>query len=90
MADIIQIRRDSTNNWTLYNPVLAEGEFALDTNIQSIKIGNGIDNYSNCKIISISGNTDFYTTTQIDIMMDNKIDVPDPIDWINFDLILST
>jgi hypothetical protein len=42
----IQIRRDTTANWGIENPILAEGEFGLDTDLGKFKIGNGTDTWS--------------------------------------------
>lgn len=42
MADIIQIRRDTAANWTSVNPVLAEGEFAVEVDTSYFKIGDGV------------------------------------------------
>lgn len=42
----IQIRRDTSSNWATYNPVLADGEFALETDTRKIKIGNGEQPYT--------------------------------------------
>lgn len=42
----IQIRRDTSNNWATYNPILADGEFALETDTRKIKIGNGEQPYT--------------------------------------------
>jgi len=42
MADIIQIRRDTAATWTSVNPVLAEGEFAVETDTNQFKIGDGV------------------------------------------------
>lgn len=42
----IQIRRDTRNNWATYNPILADGEFALETDTRKIKIGNGEQPYN--------------------------------------------
>lgn len=41
MADVIQIRRDTSANWTSVNPTLAQGEFGYETNTGKIKIGDG-------------------------------------------------
>lgn len=42
MAVQIRIRRDTTANWALANPVLADGEPALDTDEDRIKYGDGV------------------------------------------------
>ena len=41
MAARIQIRRDTSSNWTSANPTLNSGELGLETNTNKIKIGNG-------------------------------------------------
>jgi hypothetical protein len=46
MANKIQIRRDTTTNWTAVNPILSEGELGLDTTLNKIKIGNGTAQWS--------------------------------------------
>jgi len=37
----LQIRRDTSANWTSNNPTLAEGEFGFETDTKKIKIGDG-------------------------------------------------
>lgn len=41
MAEIIQIRRDTSANWATENPVLAQGEIGLELDSGQIKIGDG-------------------------------------------------
>jgi hypothetical protein len=41
MATRIQIRRDTSTNWTSENPTLAVGELALETDTNKIKCGDG-------------------------------------------------
>jgi hypothetical protein len=41
LADLIQIRRDTTANWAAADPVLSSGEFGLDTDLGRVKIGDG-------------------------------------------------
>lgn len=41
MAQQIQIRRDTSTNWTSANPILAQGELGIEINTNRIKIGNG-------------------------------------------------
>lgn len=38
----LQIRNDQANDWTSRNPILAEGEYGLETDTFLIKIGDGI------------------------------------------------
>ena len=41
MSVRIQIRRDSSANWTSINPTLAHGEIAWDYTLNGLKIGDG-------------------------------------------------
>lgn len=41
MALQIQLRRDTSTNWTSSNPTLAQGEIGIETNTNKFKIGNG-------------------------------------------------
>ena len=43
MAVRIQIRRGLAAQWTIANPLLAEGELAAETDTGKFKVGNGID-----------------------------------------------
>lgn len=42
MATKIQIRRDTSTNWTAANPILAEGELGIETDTVSVKLGDGV------------------------------------------------
>lgn len=46
MACIIQIRNDSSANWTSVNPVLAIGELAISNDLSNFKIGDGVSAWS--------------------------------------------
>jgi len=47
MTAKIQVRRDTTANWTAPTPpILAAGEFGLDLTLKQIKIGDGSSNWS--------------------------------------------
>ena len=41
-----KLRRDTTTNWTTYNPVLQSGEIGIDTTLNKFKIGNGTSTWS--------------------------------------------
>jgi hypothetical protein len=41
MAQKIQFRRDTANQWTTINPVLSQGELGFEVNTGKFKIGNG-------------------------------------------------
>lgn len=46
MAVQIQLRNDTAANWLSENPVLAQGEVGVELDTDRIKIGNGIDAWS--------------------------------------------
>lgn len=41
----LQIRNDSSTDWTARNPVLGEGEFGLENNTFLIKVGDGVTDW---------------------------------------------
>lgn len=43
----LQIRHSTANNWTTRNPVLAQGEYGLETDTVLIKVGDGVRNWIN-------------------------------------------
>lgn len=55
MAIKIQFRRDTSSNWTSANPVLAQGEFGLETNTSQFKIGNGTTAWASLPYGGIAG-----------------------------------
>jgi hypothetical protein len=64
MAKRIQLRRDTAANWDRVNPILAQGEVAIDLTNKNLKIGNGLDRWDTLKyavergkITSIDENT---------------------------------
>jgi hypothetical protein len=46
MADIIQIRRGTTSQWTSANPILAVGEYGYDTTTKQQKVGDGTNRWN--------------------------------------------
>lgn len=46
MANKIQLRRDTSDNWTSTNPVLAQGEAGYDLTSKKLKIGDGISTWT--------------------------------------------
>ena len=51
MAARIQIRRDTSSNWSSANPTLTSGEFGLETNTNKIKVGDGSTAWSSLAYI---------------------------------------
>lgn len=89
MADLIQIRRDTSANWTDANPMLADGEIAYDQTINKFKIGNGLLRWNALPFTDFDFNTEnFYNKQEIDDKLDNKVTVPTQSEWDNFTLTL--
>lgn len=55
MAVQIQQRRGIASNWTASNPILAAGEFAVETDTQKFKIGNGSTAWNSLAYGGLSG-----------------------------------
>lgn len=57
MADRIQLRRDTRDNWDLYNPILASGEPGMVLDYPSLyKMGDGIHHWSELPYRGFDGN----------------------------------
>lgn len=46
MPQQIQLRRDTTANWTTSDPVLAEGEVGVDLDTNEVRVGDGVSLWS--------------------------------------------
>lgn len=46
MGDRIQLRRGTTEEWVFANPILQAGEPGYETSTQKVKLGNGVDRWS--------------------------------------------
>ena len=46
MAIQIQLRRGTALDWTTANPILAEGEMAVEIDTLKFKVGNGITSWN--------------------------------------------
>ena len=57
MAVRIQLRNDTAANWTDADPVLAAGEFGLETNSGNFKVGDGISSWTELAYGGIQGPT---------------------------------
>lgn len=55
MADLIQLRGDTSANWASLNPVLAQREIALETDTSKYKIGNGSTAWNSLPYGALSG-----------------------------------
>ena len=56
MAVQIQLRRDTAANWTSNNPTLAQGEFAIETDTDKYKIGDGSTAWTSLSYSSLPAN----------------------------------
>ena len=56
MAVQIQLRRDTAANWTSANPTLAAGEFAIETDTDKYKIGDGSTAWTSLSYSSLPSN----------------------------------
>jgi len=71
MATQIKLRRDTAANWTLEDPVLAEGEPGYDTTNNILKIGDGSSTWSGLASI-------YEPSTDIIPSIDNTYDLGSP------------
>ena len=46
MSTRMQQRRGTASQWTIANPILAEGEFGWESDTNSFKIGDGVNNWA--------------------------------------------
>ena len=77
MATKIQLRRDTSTNWTANNPILDAGELGFETDTGKFKIGNGTSTwtskvYSSVSASELSTKADTATTyskTEVDALI---------------------
>lgn len=48
----LQVRHDTAANWVTRNPVLAEGEYGLETDTTLLKIGDGVTTWINLRYLN--------------------------------------
>jgi hypothetical protein len=46
MAVQIQLRNDTASNWTSADPILAQGEFGIESDTNKVKLGDGVTSWS--------------------------------------------
>ena len=63
MAVQIQLRRDTSSNWTSANPTLALGELGLETDGYKYKIGDGATAWTSLSYAELAG-TDVFTINE--------------------------
>lgn len=67
----IQIRRDTSTNWTNINPILASGELGFITDTGRMKVGDGVTAFNSLAFID---DRDKYTVGEIDNFLTAKED----------------
>ena len=82
MADQIQIRRDSSTNWTDADTLLAQGEMGYETDTNKLKVGNGDDPWSALEYLTGDSSSTVVTlpvvtrTGQLLLPTDEKLGIP--------------
>lgn len=66
MATRIQLRRDTSSNWTTADPILGAGELAISTDLEKIKIGDGTSSWSTLNYFNL-------TPTEVQSAIDSAI-----------------
>ena len=66
----IQLRRDTSTNWTTNNPILASGELGIETDTNQVKIGNGIGNWDVLPYLASEGGVTSVNGKQGDVVLD--------------------
>jgi hypothetical protein len=61
MAIQIQLRRGNSNQWTLQNPILAQGELAVELDTSKFKIGDGIKTWNQLPYVDNQNKIGFLT-----------------------------
>lgn len=57
MSFRVQIRRDTTTNWSSVNPILLDGEMGYDTVLKCLKIGDGVTPWNSLPYFICQGAT---------------------------------
>lgn len=52
MATLIQLRRDTSANWSSNNPILSSGEIGIATDLQQFKIGNSASSWNQLEYVN--------------------------------------
>ncbi len=69
MATQIKLRRDTAQNWTNANPILALGEPGIETDTNKFKFGDGVTNWANLAYYG----SEYATTDYVDTTVNNFI-----------------
>jgi len=72
MANRIQLRRDTADNWNRVNPILDDGEPGLDLTTNKIKYGDGNTAWRDLAYASGSGSGDRLTKDSYNLILDGS------------------
>lgn len=64
MAVQIQLRNDTSSNWESVDPVLAQGEVGIATDLNLMKVGDGTSTWTELDYIQVDTTQVSYTHTQ--------------------------
>lgn len=90
--DRIQFRRDTSANWTTYNPVLMEGEVGYETDTKKRKIGDGTNTWNNLEYLAAEnisqelGDSENMTVSQKAITINDYKKITTPLFFKNSEL----
>lgn len=59
----IKLRRDTSANWAAANPILAQGEPGLDTTVNALKFGDGVNRWNSLPFSEVD-----FTTISSDVL----------------------
>jgi hypothetical protein len=86
MATRIQLRGDTAANWASVNPILAEREFALETDTNKYKIGDGVTYWTGLTYssldVTLTGGTNIAITNDYEISFTGNIPTSMPYDLV--------
>lgn len=71
MATQIKLRRDTAQNWSNANPILALGEPGIETDTNKFKFGDGVTRWANLTYVGSEFATTSYVTTTVNNLIGN-------------------
>ncbi len=76
MAFRVQIRRGTASEWTASNPILLDGELAIEKDTRKFKIGDGVTNWNELLYATQLHNHDgiYNTKAEIANLLNKKVD----------------
>jgi hypothetical protein len=75
----IRLRRDTSTNWSEYNPILALGEAGFETDTRFLKVGNNISSWNNLDYIKVPNSSiSFPSPPQIVLPIGDSSTVSNP------------